>query len=352
MAKKNIRVEIPTGKPDSMITLSEAITEKHESYSAPAASPAAAAAAEESPLHHINMNAFKEKTALAKTTLASARKMDNEAQDLIQEAHTIMGTAEGQTSETEGTLYFLLDKIRTTLLGDSTGNEEELQKYGFIVVVGQTRGRRTSRIELPIGKPDKFLSLCKDITKKHEAMGAASPLHHLDMEDFKTKTTTAFSKLKEGRKLHLDSDPETEKAYQLIGIGKGQNLQSEGSIYFSINKIKKTLLGFYKGAEEQLQLWGFNVVITTTLPGRKTKRIEVLIAKGASIVVNNVVNGSSATNTGKVPLAIWEGTGPMPPIPVEIDSGISWKVDAPSGTVTIRNFSTTKTGRCKLTVKK
>lgn len=338
MAKKNIRVETPTASPDSMISLSEAITEKHETY-----------AGSESPLHHMDMDAFKKKTEMAKKTLASMRTMDNEAQDLIQEANTIMGFSEGQTSETEGTLYFTVDKIRLTLLGDSTGNEEELQKYGFNVVVGETRGRKTSRIELPIGKHDKFLTLCKDITTKHEAMGVDSPLHHLDMDEFKKKTTEASKKLKEGRKLHKDSEPETEKAYQLIGIGKGQNLQSEGTIYFTINKIKKILLGFYKGVEEQLQLWGFNVVITETLPGRKTKRVTVIIPKSGIITILKVADQKKAKNIGKTILA-WHDSANDEPIALQPDEEML--INTPSGSIVVTNRSPIREGRIRLDVTK
>ena len=73
------------------------------------------------------------------------------------------------------------------------------------------------------------------------------------------------------------------------------------------------------------------------------------IAAGQSIVVNNVVNGSNATNTGTTNLE-WNEVGgtnvPAPILPGETETII-----APSGVVLIKNFSTLKAGKIKMVVK-
>ena len=342
MAKKNIRVELQTGSPDSMIGLSEAITEQHESYSTPGTTPVPG---EESPLDRLDMNGFKTTTLCAKDTLKESRKLHSHGEGLTLKAYTIMGFAEGQTIQTPGTLYYDADVIRGILLGEHKEDEEAMEDYGFNVLMGQTNGRTDISTEIPVKRPIEFLDLCESIVEQHELLGAESPLRELDMAGFKEKTIQARSSLKNARKHHKKAQKLTLRALSLIGIAKGQTSRTKGTLYYTIDIIRGILLKKFKGSEEDLEEWGFTVVITESQPGKKTKRIEVIIPKGASVTIINVADRKNAKNIGKTILAYRDSASDEP---IAIQPGEEILIQSPSGSIIITNRSAEKTGRIKL----
>lgn len=341
MARKNIKAEIPIKSPDGMIKLAEDLKAKHDTFGGTT----------DSSLHHYDMGAFGTKTTNAKNKLTDARTNDNQAQGLTQNSYTLMGFAEGQTIETEGTLYFTLDAIRLTLIAHHDGEEEKLQQYGFNIVIGETRGRRTVRASIPTKKPDDFLTLCKEITKKHEALAAASPLHHMDMASFKTKTTDAFNFLAQARSKHGTAEGETQTAYRIIGMGKGQNLRSEGTLYNLIARMKNNLLASYKGNEELLEEWGFNVVITETTASRSSKRITIIIPKLGFITRTDIINHSTGKNIGVTDLE-WCASPTLctPENANVLNPDEEAEINTLDGPVTIKNRSNKFSGRIRMSV--
>lgn len=353
MAKKNIRVKLPTGSPDSMIGLSEAITEQHESYSSPEPSPAPSATAEpaeESPLHHLDMDGFKKTTTRAKEMLKESRKLHSHAEGLTMQAYTIMGFAHGQTIQTPGTLYFDMDVIRGVLLSHHKEDEEAIEDYGFNVLVGETNGRTDIGIEIPANRFNDFLTLCDSVVEQHESLGEASPLHHLDMKAFKEKTTKAKSILKEARKHHKKAQKFHMRSLVLIGTDKGQTSRTKGTLYYTLDVIRTILLKKFKGTEEDLEEWGFVVVISETTAGKKTKTVSLIIPAGQQTVQTKVISGSQAENIGFTVLEWWEGSMPSTTTTQFAPDQFS-TINAPSGIITIRNLSLEDTGRCKVKVK-
>lgn len=336
--KKNIRVALATGSPDSIILLSESITEQHETY-----------AGEESPLHHLGMEGFKKTATLAKETLKESRKLHSHAEGLTLKAYTTMGFAEGQTIHTLGTLYSDADIIRGVLLSEHKDDEEAMEDYGFNVLMGETKGRTDISIEIPANRYNDFLDLCEAITEQHEALGEKSPLHHLDMDGFKKKTMEARATLKEARKSHKKAQGRTLRALSLIGIAKGQTSRTKSTLYYTIDIIRGILLKKFKGSEEDLEEWGFVVVITETVSGKKTKRIEVIIPKGASTTIIHVADQKKAKNTGKTILA-WRDIANDEPIALQ--PGEEMLINTPSKSIVVQNRSTEKAGRIKLDVTK
>jgi len=139
MARITTRIKFPTGSPDQILQLMTAVQEKH---------------AEEgvnSPLTGVDMEAFGTAITSAKQKRAEAAKLEAKAQALYAEAHTMMGIAKGQTSKTEGTLYYNLCKIRDLLLIIHRNNENNLEPWGFKVVIGQAapRQRKDKAAEKP-----------------------------------------------------------------------------------------------------------------------------------------------------------------------------------------------------------
>ncbi len=110
---------------------------------------------------------------------------------------------------------------------------------------------------------DELIRLGEKIVERHTALGAASPVKGFDIETIPGMITTAEAHLKKARKLHAEAEGETEKAYKLLGLGKGQTIkQPTGTVYYTSGKVRNQLKITHEGVEEQISKWGYNVVIT------------------------------------------------------------------------------------------
>ena len=127
MARRTIRVEIPTGKPDDLIALAKSVHTKHVADGA------------DSPLDTDMLDTLNTKTTSAETKNASAKQHDAQAQALRQDRDTSLGLADGQTADSPDTVLNLLTYTRDALLLKFRGNEEKLSEYGFNVVVGSAK---------------------------------------------------------------------------------------------------------------------------------------------------------------------------------------------------------------------
>lgn len=127
MARKTVRVDLPTGKPDDMIKLAQDIHGKH------------VAAGADSPLETAKMDKLNVALTPANAKHQSAKDLDAQAQTLRQDRDTLLGIADGQTAETPDTILNLLTYSRDALLLKYRGSEETLSQYGFKVVVGSAK---------------------------------------------------------------------------------------------------------------------------------------------------------------------------------------------------------------------
>ena len=63
-----------------------------------------------------------------------------------------------------------------------------------------------------------------------------------------------------------------QQARQVLGIDVGQTIDTLGTTYSDVDLIKGRLLNKFKGTEEALSQYGFNVVISTAkAPTKKPK---------------------------------------------------------------------------------
>jgi hypothetical protein len=74
----------------------------------------------------------------ARTLRDDALAKDQMSQANNELARNLCGYGEGQTSETPGTLYYLITQVRDLLLVAYDGNEEQLSTFGFNVVVSSS----------------------------------------------------------------------------------------------------------------------------------------------------------------------------------------------------------------------
>lgn len=126
-AKRNVDVTIPTDSPAEFLTLCNAIISQHTALGVA------------SPLNgKVDMDFFADTTATAQTNFTNAE--ENRGIKEAQHGNLMnqLGYAEGQTSETTGTVYNIITNIRDLLLVVYSSNPEELTRWGFAVVVGQT----------------------------------------------------------------------------------------------------------------------------------------------------------------------------------------------------------------------
>jgi hypothetical protein len=112
------------------------------------------------------------------------------------------------------------------------------------------------KVNIP-GNPDDLIKLAKLVFKKHDDLGAASPLSGIDgIEDFGPQTTTSDEQNIAAKALAKQA----EEATQLRDLALGQSGQlREGTVRFFVTSARDILLGTNKGKERKLGDWGFDV---------------------------------------------------------------------------------------------
>jgi hypothetical protein len=129
MARKTVRVDIPTGSPDEFISLGQSIMAKHTSDGAT------------SPLDAGKMIKLAAALAVAVPQNQAAKDADAVAQNArqVRDGDGALGIADGQTAYTKDTALNLITYARDQLLVTDEGSEEALTAYGFNVVVGSAK---------------------------------------------------------------------------------------------------------------------------------------------------------------------------------------------------------------------
>src|SRR4051812_19317969 len=103
MARKTIRVEIPTKKPEDFSKLLNNIKKQHTALGT------------NSPLAGIDMETFNTLLTQADDLRDEGESLKAVSEDKMQQARTIYGTHEGQSVDTRGTLYNLCNLIKKDL---------------------------------------------------------------------------------------------------------------------------------------------------------------------------------------------------------------------------------------------
>jgi hypothetical protein len=111
-----------------------------------------------------------------------------------------------------------------------------------------------ARVIIP-KNPDDLIALAKSIGAKHTADSAGSPLASLNMADFTGKTANADAQNELSAKLYRDA----ETATQNRDLALGENRRAQGTVNYYVAAVRDVLLGLYKGNEQKLGDWGFEV---------------------------------------------------------------------------------------------
>lgn len=135
--------------------------------------------------------------------------------------------------------------------------------------------RKTVKVTVPINKPDEFSKLIKTIVAQHTEEGSKSPLkshRSVNMSTFKTLSIKAEGLRSKAEQLRHRSEKLMEQSRVIYGNAKGQTISTPYTLYNMVDDIKDTLLLAYKGNEESLGEWGFDVSVgSAKSPGAKGK---------------------------------------------------------------------------------
>ncbi len=124
--------------------------------------------------------------------------------------------------------------------------------------------RKTIKVEVPTGKPEEFSKLLNNIQKQHTLLGENSPLNGkqgIDMAAFASLLEQADDLRDQSENLKAQSEDKMQQAKNIYGTGKAQGINTPGTLSNTLDLIKKTLLLYFRGNEEALGSFGFNVVV-------------------------------------------------------------------------------------------
>jgi len=131
--------------------------------------------------------------------------------------------------------------------------------------------KTTTKVEIPVHKPDELINSGEDVFKKHVELGEKSPLNGLDMATFERNLNDAIAKRAEAKKLHDQAELLNQQAGLSLGTDPSQNTRTPGTVYSTLTSARDILLGMYKGQEKKLSEWGFDVVISEVPQSSKAK---------------------------------------------------------------------------------
>jgi len=131
--------------------------------------------------------------------------------------------------------------------------------------------KTTTKVEIPVHKPDELINSGEDLLKKHVELAEKSPLNGLDMETFAKNLNNAKARRADAKKLHDQAELLNQQAGLSLGTDPSQNTKTPGTVYSTLTSVRDILLGLYKGQEKKLSEWGFDVVISDVPQSTKAK---------------------------------------------------------------------------------
>lgn len=250
MGKRNIKIEIPESRPDDLMHLGEDIIAKHNALGG------------DSPLDNGKITAMGTGITGARAKKTEADGKHASAEKINEQMRNKLGIDKGQNSRTKGTPYHHILGMRDDLLYDNKANEQALEEYGYTVVISMVNGARRIKVRIPRTSSDKLMHLGEAIIAKHNGPAGNSPLDDEEVGELQTAVTAARLLEEEAEGLHEEGENLNEQADTLLGIAKGQTLQTEGTVYYLIDDVRDKLLLVHEDNEEALSEYGFKVVIS------------------------------------------------------------------------------------------
>ncbi|MEO6883661.1 MAG: hypothetical protein ABI199_06530 [Bacteroidia bacterium] len=133
-------------------------------------------------------------------------------------------------------------------------------------------GKRTVRVKVPSHRPGDLLRLAQRILEKSTTDGVGCPIAPADLANIQSLTDSAVIARNHSIELREESEGEMQVARSAMGIEKGQTNSTPNTINYLIAKIRDVLMVTYRGREEQLSQYGFNVVVNAYVPKSKENK--------------------------------------------------------------------------------
>lgn len=246
MAKRNFSVAIPNN-PDRLIVLAGLILQKHQQDGTTSKIPA------------LLFEPLQTQLQLARTENARRNELDRQKEKCNEDRNLILGLHPTQNTYTEGTVRYFVTGARDVLLGIYRGNERRLGDWGF--TVNSPKG--SVQVLIPT-KADQLITLAKLIQQKHVQDGSDSPLHNLDWNTLSMRLAEAEQRYEEGSKLSREKENATQVRNLALGTDRSQNSKTTGTVKYLVRAVRDVLLGIYRGKEQELGNWGFEVNRSTS----------------------------------------------------------------------------------------
>ncbi len=122
-----------------------------------------------------------------------------------------------------------------------------------------------ARINIPTN-PDDLIALAKGIVTKHKADAAGSPLSALNMAELETLVTAADTQNQNAAKLYRDAETATQNRNNALGTDN----PVKGTVMNYVRSVRDILGGIYKGNEQKLGDWSFDVNQSATTNAKTT----------------------------------------------------------------------------------
>jgi len=257
MSRRNVRVDLPIGSIDGTTKLADKILAKHNALEAGTGSPLTG---------QVDMTVFDNLLTDAKDARVPAEADRAQKEAWNDQALTVIGIGEGQNLQVKNTVYSFVNTVHKFLKNKYKNNEEQAELHGFDVTVSQVAGRRRVNFHVPYKSAQGLLDLAASIINKHNTDGGSSVLVPvvIDMALFETKHNQAVQLRDDAAAADADSQAANQLARNLCGYGVGQTANTPDTLYFYLTQIRDFLLVVHAGNEEQLETWGFPVVVSSS----------------------------------------------------------------------------------------
>jgi hypothetical protein len=124
--------------------------------------------------------------------------------------------------------------------------------------------KKTVNVDLYVRQADKMVGLGKRISEKNVELGENSPLKgSKKLDALQIAVSSVEAKRKEAIQLRKTSEKLMQESENLLGYAEGQTAETPGTVYNLLTSIRNILLEEYRGNEETLKEWGFDVVVGT-----------------------------------------------------------------------------------------
>ena len=135
--------------------------------------------------------------------------------------------------------------------------------------------RKTVRIKLPTNSPDDFIVLLLAIVAKHTKDGASSPLDAKKMSLLSALVSAAAAKNQEAKTADGVAQQCRQMRDNALGLAQGQSSQTPDTGLALAGYVRDQLLLTYKGNEEALSAYGFDVVVGAAKTGTRKQKPPV-----------------------------------------------------------------------------